>query len=92
MSKIIFTVSLFGLIINKNNLISIIICIEIMLISISLNFLLSSFFSENLISQIMVVYIITIAAVESAIGLSIIITYYKITGTISIKSINTLRG
>ena len=63
-----------------------------MLISISLNFLINSFFSENIVTQVFIIYIITIAAVESAIGLSIIITFYKLKGSISLRLINILKG
>tara|TARA_B100000586_G_C20115823_1_gene433423 strand:+ start:2164 stop:2535 length:372 start_codon:yes stop_codon:yes gene_type:complete len=89
-SLLIFTLGIVGLIINKNNYIMIIICIELMLISIILNFLFFS--SENLLPQLYIIYILAIAAIESAIGLSIIVTYYKLRGSISLKYLNTLRG
>ena len=68
----------------------IIICIELMLISIILNFLFFS--SENLLPQLYIIYILAIAAIESAIGLSILVTYYKLRGSISLKYLNTLKG
>nr|WJJ70031.1 NADH dehydrogenase subunit 4L [Forskalia sp.] len=89
-SLLIFTLGIIGLIINKNNYIMIIICIELMLISIILNFLFFS--SENLLPQLYIIYILAIAAIESAIGLSILVTYYKLRGSISLKYLNTLKG
>lgn len=68
----------------------VIICIELILISVSLNFIIS--YNENLLPQLYIIYVLTIAAIESAIGLSIIITFYKIRGSISLKYLNTLKG
>lgn len=89
---IIFIFSVIGIIINRSNIILILICIEIMLLSISLNFLVNSFLLNSLIGQISAIYVITAAAVESAIGLSIMISFYKIKGSISIRFLNTLKG
>lgn len=63
-----------------------------MLLSISLNFLLHSYVSESFLGQISSIYIITVAAVESAIGLSIMISFYKIRGSIAIRLLNLLKG
>lgn len=87
-----FILSVIGIIINRSNIILVLICIEIMLLSISLNFLLHSYVSESLLGQISSVYIITVAAVESAIGLSIMISFYKIRGSIAIRFLNLLKG
>jgi len=63
-----------------------------MLLSISLNFLIISYGIESLLGQIVSIYIITVAAVESAIGLSIMIAFYKIKGSIGIRLLNVLKG
>lgn len=89
---IIFILSFIGIMLNRSNIILILICIEIMLLSISLNFLIHSFIINNLIGQISSIYIITTAAVESAIGLSIMISFYKLKGSISIRFLNLLKG
>ena len=89
---IIFILSVIGIIINRSNIILVLICIEIMLLSISLNFLLHSYITESLLGQISSIYIITVAAVESAIGLSIMISFYKIRGSIAIRFLNLLKG
>jgi NADH:ubiquinone oxidoreductase subunit K len=68
------------------------ICIEIMLLSITLNFLIQSFLTDAIIGQITSLWIITVAAVESAIGLSIMISFYKLKGSISIRFLNLLKG
>nr|YP_010889996.1 NADH dehydrogenase subunit 4L [Bargmannia elongata]WJJ69983.1 NADH dehydrogenase subunit 4L [Bargmannia elongata] len=89
---IIFTISIIGIILNRSNIILILICIEIMLLSISINLILHSVLLETILGQIYSIYIITVAAVESAIGLSIMISFYKLKGSISIKFLNLLKG
>jgi len=89
---IIFIFSIIGIIINRSNIILILICIEIMLLSVSLNFLINAFLLDSLIGQISAIYVITSAAVESAIGLSIMVSFYKIKGSIAIRFLNTLKG
>lgn len=63
-----------------------------MLLAINLNILLHSFFIDNILGQMTSLFIITVAAVESAIGLSIMIAFYKLTGSISIRLVNILKG
>ena len=89
---LLFNLSLIGLMINRSNILLILISIEIMLLSLSLNFIITSIYNESIIGQIIAIFITTVAAVESAIGLSIMIAFYKIRGSISIKLINLLKG
>lgn len=89
---LIFSLSLIGIFINRTNIILLLICIEVMLLSISLNFLIISYGIKSLLGQIVSIYIITVAAVESAIGLSVMIAFYKIKGSIGIRLLNVLKG
>lgn len=89
---LLFILSNVGIILNRSNIILILICIEMMLLSISLNFLISSFSQILFYGQLYSIYVITIAAVESAIGLSIMISFYKLKGSISIRFLNLLKG
>jgi len=89
---VIFSLSLLGIILNRTNIILLLICIEIMLLSMTLNFLIYGLLLSSISTQIGAIYIITVAAVESAIGLSIMIAFYKIKGSISIRFLNLLRG
>lgn len=89
---IVFLLSLLGIILNRTNIILLLICIEILLLSMTLNFLLSSLGNQTLFPQVGAIYIITVAAIESAIGLSIMITFYKIKGSISLRFLNILKG
>lgn len=85
-----FCVGLFGIILNRQNLILILISIEIILLSINLNFLCFSFYLDDITGQIFSIILLTVAASESAIGLAIIITFFRLKGNISINYINLL--
>ena len=85
-----FCIGLFGIILNRQNIIIILMSIELLLLSINLNFLYFSFFLDDIIGQIFSLVILSIAASESAIGLAILILFFKISGNISIYKINLL--
>lgn len=85
-----FCLGLFGIILNRQNIIIILMSIELLLLSINLNFLYFSFFIDDILGQIFSLIILTVAAAESAIGLAIIILFFKISGNISIYKINLL--
>ena len=89
---LIFVLSLLGIMINRTNIILLLICIEMMLLSICLNFLIISHSLNNILGLITVILVITVAAVESAIGLSIMISFYKVKGSINIRFLNILKG
>nr|WJJ70240.1 NADH dehydrogenase subunit 4L [Halistemma rubrum] len=92
MLLLLFLISVIGIILNRTHTILILICIELMLLSITLNFIVNTTKLISISGQIYSLYIITVAAVETAIGLSILITFYKIRGSISINLINLLKG
>lgn len=89
---LLFMISIIGIVLNQSNIILVLICIEIMLLSITLNFLTHAFIIDNSLGQLCSIYIITVAAVESAIGLSIMISFYKLKGSVSIRFLNLLKG
>lgn len=89
---ILFIISILGIIINRKNLIVLLMCIELALLSINFIFIVSASFLDNLLGELFAFYILVVAAAESAIGLSILVSFYRIKGTISVKFINLLRG
>ena len=89
---ILFSLSFLGIIINRTNIILILICIEMMLLSICLNFMIITLSVNNSLGLVIFIFVITVAAVESAIGLSIMISFYKVKGSISIRLLNVLKG
>ena len=89
---ILFILGVLGIVLNRSNLIIMLMSIELMLLAISFLFLINSVVIDNLIGQIFTIMILTVAAAESAIGLAILVAYYRIRGTIAVKSLNFLRG
>lgn len=92
LALILFVLGIFGIVVNRKNVIILLMSIELMLLSI--NFLLITIASifDNLQGQLFALYILVVAAAESAIGLSILVAYYRVRGTIAVKFINLLRG
>ena len=78
--------------INRKNVLTVIICIELILLSINLNLLMSAFYLDDILGQIFVIMILTVASAESSIGLAILIIYYRLRGTIAIELIKNLKG
>jgi len=89
---ILFILGVLGIVLNRSNLIIMLMSIELMLLAISFLFLINSVVIDNLIGQIFTIMILTVAAAESAIGLAILMAYYRVRGTISVRSLNLLRG
>jgi NADH-ubiquinone oxidoreductase chain 4L len=86
LSLILFLIGILGFILNRKNIILMILCIEIMLLAVTLLILISSFNFDDNIGQTWSIYIIAIAGAESVVGLSILVAYYRLRGNISIKT------
>ena len=86
LSLFLFLIGILGFILNRKNLILMIISIEIMLFSITILILLNSLHFDDSIGQIFGIFIIALAGAESAIGLSILVAYYRLRGTISLRT------
>jgi NADH-quinone oxidoreductase subunit K len=87
-----FLIGIFGIFLIKKNIIVVLMSIELMLLSININFVLFSIYLDDLTGQIFALFVLTVAASESAIGLAILVIYYRIRGLISINYINTIKG
>jgi len=86
LSIILFLIGILGFILNRKNIILMIIAIEIMLLAVTLFILISSYGFDDNIGQTFSIYIISIAGAESVIGLSILVAYYRLRGTISLRT------
>lgn len=86
LSLFLFLIGIYGFILNKKNLILMIISIELMLLAVTLIILLNSLNFDDLIGQIFALYIIAIAGAESAIGLAILVAFYRLRGSIAIQA------
>ena len=92
LAAIIFTIGIIGIFLNRKNLIVILMCIELLLLAVNINLVSFSIFLNDLNGQIFTLFILTVAAAEAAIGLAIIVAYYRNTGSIAVENINTLKG
>ena len=87
-----FCLGVLGILFNRRDILIILVCIEIMLLSASLNFIVFSVYLDDFLGQIFAIFILTVAAAESAVGLGIFILYYRTKGDIALKEIGVLRG
>ena len=92
LGAIIFTIGIVGIFLNRKNIIVILMCIELILLSVNINLVSFSIFFNDLIGQIFTLFILTVAAAEAAIGLAIIVAYYRNTGTVHVEEIDSLKG
>jgi NADH-quinone oxidoreductase subunit K len=89
---ILFIIGLFGIFGIPQNIIIVLISLELILLSINLNFIIYSLYLDDISGQIYSLFILTVAAAESAIGLAILVIYYRIRGILSLDYINTLKS
>ena len=92
LSGIIFTIGIAGIFLNRKNIIVILMSIELILLAVNINLVSFSIFLNDLVGQIFTLFILTVAAAEAAIGLAIIVVYYRNSGTISVEKIGNLKG
>ena len=92
LGAIIFTIGIVGIFLNRKNVIIILMSIELILLSVNINLVSFSIFLQDLSGQIFTMFILTVAAAEAAVGLAIIVIYYKNKGSIHVEQINSLKG
>lgn len=92
LSAIIFTIGICGIVLNKKNVIVILMSIELMLLSVNINFVAFSAQLGDLSGQIFSIFILTVAAAEAAIGLAILVVFFRNRGNISVDNVNMLKG
>ena len=92
LGAIIFTIGVIGIFLNRKNVIVILMSIEIILLAVNINLVSFSIFLQDLSGQIFTLFILTVAAAEAAIGLAIIVVYYRNAGTIRVEEIENLKG
>ena len=92
LSTIIFSIGIIGIFLNRKNVIIILMAIELILLSVNINLVSFSIFLQDLVGQIFAMFILTVAAAEAAVGLAIIVIYYRNKGTIHVEQISSLKG
>lgn len=91
-AAILFCLSLLGIVINRRNLILLLMCIELMLLAVNTNFIAFSHYLNDIQGQVFVFFILTVAAAEAAIGLAILILLFRNRSTIDVAAMNLLQG
>lgn len=89
---VLFGLSIAGIVINRNNLIILLMCVELMLLAVNTNFVAFSHYLNNDVGQIFVFFILTVAAAEAAIGLAILMVLYRQRHSIKVDELDTLKG
>ena len=92
LSTIIFSIGIAGIFLNRKNIIIILMSIELILLAVNINLVSFSIYLQNLIGQVFTMFILTVAAAEAAVGLAIIVIYYKKKGSILVEQISSLKG
>ena len=91
-AAILFTIGIFGIFLNRKNVIIILMAVELILLAVNLNLVAFSSFLHDLTGQIFALLVLTVAAAEAAIGLAILVVFYRNRGTIAVEDINMMKG
>lgn len=92
LGAILFSISVAGIFLNRKNVIVILMAIELMLLSVNINFIAFSHFREDIAGQVFVFFILTVAAAEAAIGLAILVVLFRNRNTINVEDLESLKG
>jgi len=91
-AAVLFTIGVFGIFLNRKNVIVILMSIELILLGVNINFVAFSSFLHDLVGQVFALFILTVAAAEAAIGLAILVVYFRNRGTIAVEDVNLMKG
>ncbi len=91
-AAILFTLGMFGIFFNRKNVITILMSVELMLLAVNINFVAFSAFLHDLTGQIFALFVLTVAAAEAAIGLAIVVIYFRNRGSIQVEDVNLMKG
>jgi NADH-quinone oxidoreductase subunit K len=92
LASTLFTLGVFGIFLNRKNVIVILMCVELMLLAVNINLVAFSVFQGNVVGQVFAMLVLTVAAAEAAIGLAILVVYFRNRGTIAVEDINEMKG
>jgi NADH-quinone oxidoreductase subunit K len=91
-AALLFTIGVIGIFVNRRNIIVILMAIELMLLAVNINFVAFSVYQHNMVGQIFTMIILTVAAAEAAIGLAILVVYFRNRGDIEVEHANMMKG
>lgn len=92
LAAVLFAIAVAGIFINRKNMVLLLMCIELMLLAVNINFIAFSRFSGDMAGQVFVFFILTVAAAEAAVGLAILVVLFRNRGSINVEEINRLKG
>ena len=92
LGALLFAISVIGIFLNRKNVIILLMCIELMLLAVNLNFIAFSYYLNDIAGQVFVFFILTVAAAESAIGLAILVVLFRNLRTINVDDLDSLKG
>lgn len=87
-----FVIGIFGLFLNRKNIIILLMSIELILLAVNINFVAFSSFAGDLAGQVFTLFVLTVAAAEAAIGLAILVVFFRNRGTIDVEDVNVMKG
>jgi NADH-quinone oxidoreductase subunit K len=87
-----FVIGIFGLFLNRKNIIIMLMSIELMLLAVNINFVAFSHFLNDMVGQVFTLFVLTVAAAEAAIGLAILVCFFRNRGTIAVEDVNVMKG
>ncbi len=91
-SAILFTLGIFGIFVNRKNVIIILMSVELMLLAVNINLIAFSAHLHDMIGQVFAMFVLTVAAAEAAIGLAILVVYFRNRGSIAVEDISSMKG
>ena len=91
-AAILFTIGVLGIFLNRKNIIVILMSVELILLAVNINFVAFSSYLGDLVGQVFALFILTVAAAEAAIGLAILVVYFRNRGTIAVEDVNMMKG
>ena len=91
-AALLFTIGVFGIFINRKNVIVILMAVELILLAVNINLVAFSVYLGNLTGQVFALFVLTVAAAEAAIGLAILVVYFRNRGSIAVDDINMMKG
>jgi NADH-quinone oxidoreductase subunit K len=91
-ATILFAIGIFGIFLNRKNIIIILMSVELMLLAVNINFVAFSMQLNNLVGQVFAMFVLTVAAAEAAIGLAILVVYFRNRGSIAVEDVSLMKG
>ncbi|MEZ5813594.1 MAG: NADH-quinone oxidoreductase subunit NuoK [Alphaproteobacteria bacterium] len=92
LAAVLFTIGVFGMFLNRKNVIVILMSVELMLLAVNINFVAFSAYLNDLAGQVFTMFILTVAAAEAAIGLAILVVFFRNKGSIAVEDISEMKG